>query len=289
MRPITIVVTCLSLAAPLAAQDARQQARTLTIPAYTEAQLYNRAAFLGTSSLVALIAHGKAMGKSPEELGRWLGDFYAPGWGPPNTGVAIRIARGFVLNASATPNAQAVIVTATDTSAVVRARRNYLTYFGTTGVMNGITVAEYERLLELVGERIGAHLGVRISSTKDSAWVTYSVSGRGSAALHQFPRGRFNVTLTAEHGPGATGTFTSTYAPDGTYEVKDAAGATIVQGRFDLWLDQIVVHSETGSVACAGPGTYRFAPQANGDVTFGLLSDSCPGRTRYLLRRHVKA
>lgn len=289
MRRIPTVITCLSLALPLAAQDARQQARSLTIPAYTEAQLFNRAAFLGTSSLVALIAHGKTVGKSPDEMGRWLGDFYAPGWGPPNTGVPIRVARGFILNASATPNAQAVIVNATDTSTVVRARRNYLPYFGSTGTMNGVTVAEYERMLAMVGDRIGTHLGVRITSTMDSAWITYSFSGRGSAALHQFPGGRFNVTLTAEHGPGATGTFVSTYAPDGTYEVKDSAGATIVRGRYEIWLDQIVVHSETGGAACAGPGTYRFAPQANGDVTFGLLSDSCPPRTRYLLRRHVKA
>lgn len=287
MQRALLPATLLTFAVPLAAQEARQQGRTVIIPEYTEAQRLNRSAFLATSNLAMLISYAKAHGQSVDDVARWLGDKYAPGWGPANSGVAIRVARGMVFNSSAFPNAQPTIVSATDTSAVMRHRRGYVTYFGTTGQIDGTTVADLDRLFSIASERIASHLGLRYSEQSDSAWVTVTLGGRGSAAIDAFPRGAFSVTLAPEHGPGSVGTFESRYAPDGTFEVSQG-GKVDVRGRYEIWLDQITISGEPGQSACPGSGTYRFVPQANGDLVFGRLSDSCERRARYLARRHVK-
>lgn len=296
-RVLTCAVAALALAPTLAAQEVRQQgnaAATLAWPSYTDAQRWNRSAYLGVSNWAGFIGFAKARGEGPDQVGRFFAERYASGWGPANSGVPIRVARAALFNFASFPNASAEIVSANDTMAVVRARRaSYTAAFGPNGVMDGTTVAEYERTLSVFNQHLATHLGLRYADRIDGDWWVWTFSGRGSAGLTAFPRGgTFTATLTAEQagGPEFAGTFEARFLENGWFELRDAAGAVKVRERYDVSLDQMALHAGTGEWACPGQtvGMYRFTPQANGDVVFGRLSDTCEGRVRFIGRRWVK-
>lgn len=291
MRHVATSLTLLALGMPLVAQEARQQSMAVAIPAYTDAQRWNRETVLAVGFYASTIAYGKARGQTVDEVGRWFGDSYAPGWGPANTGHAVRAARGFVLNMAAMPNTEPAIVSATDSSATLRYRRTHVAMFGATGVMYGVSVAEYDRFFDVVGERIASHLGLRYASRVDGEWSVITFTGRGSNALSAFPRSTFTVTVSPEQAMGAmaAGTYDVTFAADGGFQIT-GAGQTQVRGRYHVWLDQVTISDETGpwiTAPCAA-GTYRFTPQSNGDVIFGRLTDTCEGRARFFARRLLK-
>ena len=291
-RQFLLVVAIASTAAPLAAQGVTQQANALTTPAYTDQQRWNRENFLAVSYYASSIAYAKSRGQTVDDLARYLGDRYASGWGPANSGVPVRVARGFLFNASAMPGTEATLLGGTDTSATVRYRRSHVALFGTSGELIGVTLAEFDRLLTLLNEHIASYLGLRYSERIDGDWTTITVSGRGANALVSFPRdARFTVTLSAEQAGAANlaGTYDLLFTPDGRFELT-AGGTLKVRGRYDVQLDQVLLHEETGELACIGMsgGTYRYAPQANGDIVFGRLADSCDGRQRFVERRWTK-
>lgn len=290
-------VAALLLVTTLEAQEARQQgnvAATLAWPSYTERQTWNRSAFLSISNWAGFIAFAKTKGGGPDEVGRFFFERYAPGWGPANSGTAIRVARSMLFNYATFPNSDAQLVSANDTMAVVRARRaSYASAFGPSGVMDGTTVAEYERTFSVFNKLLSEYLGLRYSERMDGDWVEWTFTGRGSAALTAFPRGgTFTFTLTAEQAGGEAyaGTFEARFLTDGTFELRDAKGDVKVRERYDVYLDQMALHSGTGEWACPGQpvGTYRFTPQANGDIVFGRLTDTCDGRARFVGRRWMK-
>lgn len=289
-RRLLVVATVLAgQAVPpvLAAQEPRQQDKPpVTVPAYTDQQRWNRARFHIVSFIVAGIAHAKARGESAEQYGRFLGDLFGPGWGPINTGYPIRVARATLFNFAAMPGSEAHIAEASDTSATVQYRRTHVQQFGAERQISGVTLDEYDRALRATHERIAGHLGLRYDERVDGDWNVATVRGRGSAAVTNFPRGTYVVTLApADTGRAElAGSWDVTYAPDGRYTVR-RNGETVVQGAYDLRLDELTTRDETGPRACAGPGTYRWAVNARGELVVGRLSDACEGRTRFLTGR----
>ena len=83
------------------------------------------------------------------------------------------------------------------------------------------------------------------------------------------------------------GTYDVLFAPDGHFELL-SGGQPKVQGKYELWLDQVTLRDETGEWACPTSGVLRFTPQMNGDVILSRLADNCDGRVRFLGRRLVK-
>jgi hypothetical protein len=290
-RRVLVVLTALAVgsgAAPLAAQEARQQdAAAVTVPAYTDQQRWNRAAFLNASALVAGIAYAKARGQSADEFGRFAGDAFASGWGPPNSGHAVRMARGINFNFAALTGSESQIVTASDTAASVRFKRSYVRYFDAQRQMVGVTVDEYERALSAIHQRIAAHLGLRVEKRIEGDWQVITVYGRGSAAVTDFPRAAYTVTLSQEDTAGRpelAGTWEISFGADGRYTVRQN-GETKAQGAYELRLDELALRDETGPLACSGPATYRWTVNARGDLVLGRLADACEGRTRVFARR----
>ncbi|MDQ3950959.1 MAG: hypothetical protein M3282_11520 [Gemmatimonadota bacterium] len=269
----------------LAAQEARQQDQAaVTVPAYTDQQRWNRAGYLNASALAVGIAYAKVRGQSAEDFGRFAGDAFASGWGPPNSGHAVRMARGINFNFAALSGSESQIVTASDTAASVRFKRSYVPYFGAQGQMVGVTVDEYERALWALHQRIAAHLGLRVEKRVEGDWQVITVTGRGSAAVTDFPRATYNVTFSQEDvgaRPELAGTWEVSYGPDGRYTVRQN-GEPRVQGSYSLRLDEIALRDETGPLACPGPATYRWTVNARGELVLGRLSDACEGRTRFI-------
>src|SRR3989338_7254357 len=168
-RSILFVSSLLAFSTPATAQQGLQQGG-ITVPAYTDQQRWARTSVHAVSFYVAGIAASKARGQSAEDYGRLVGDLFAPGWGPSNSGSAIRVARGWLFNWIAFPESQAEIMSANDTAVTMRYRRFHVAYFGAQRTANGVTLDEYDRATSIIGERIASHLGLRFQDRIDGDW-----------------------------------------------------------------------------------------------------------------------
>ncbi|MFI5311695.1 MAG: hypothetical protein ACHQQ3_10705, partial [Gemmatimonadales bacterium] len=152
----------------------------------------------------------------------------------------------------------------------------------------GVSLDEYELMNKLFYEQITRRLGLHLDYRVDSAWVTMSLTGRGSDAVLEFPKGTYAVTFAAQDMPdnaSMAGAWESTYSPDGRFAVRHN-GAVVVEGNYELSLDQVVFRNERGSTACSANGKYRWTvSKATGNLSLGRLSDDCDARFRYLTRR----
>jgi hypothetical protein len=286
-RGILVALAGLVLGGPLLAQQGVKQGG-ISVPAYPDQQRWGRASFLLVSTHVAGIAAAKARGQTAEEYGRFVGDLFAPGWGAPNTGSAIRVARGWLNNAMASTGSEAAITSASDTAATVRYRRVHVAVFGAQRVSYGVTLDEYDRSFAAFAERIGAHLGVRIQPRIDGDWDEVNITGRGSSNVFQFPLTTYRAAFTAQDVAAVSqlaGEWESTYAAGGRFTVR-RNGEVLIEGNYDVLLDQITFRNERGATACPDNGTYIWnVNAANGNLRLVRLSDSCEARFHYLTRR----
>ena len=297
-RLLTSAVTALAAAAPgastLAAQEVRQHDQAgaaVMVPAYTDLQRWNRVAFHAVNFLVTGIAHAKARGERAEDYGRFIGgERFAPTAGAPNTGYALRMARAIFRNLGAFPGSEAQIVSASDTSATVRYRRFHVQQFGQERQLFGVTLDEYDRANAAIHQRMAEYLGLRYEERVDGDWNVVTIRGRGNAAVVDFPRATYVVTISQDEVPRATdavGTWELSFGPDGRYTVRHN-GDLRVRGTYKLRLDEIAVGEETGSLACPGPGTYRWMVDARGELVLLRLSDACDGRGRLFTWRPMR-
>lgn len=286
-RSILLLCALMALTTPAAAQQGLQQGG-ITVPAYTDQQRWARTSFHAVSFYIAGIAAFKARGQTAEDYARLVGDLFAPGWGSANSGSALRVARGWLFNWIAFPESQAEILSANDTAVTMRYRRFHVAAFGPQRTSYSVTLDEYDRATSIIGERIASYLGLRFHDRIDGDWNVVTITGRGSAAVLEFPRVVYGATFTAQDiadNPQLAGAFESTYLPDGRFTVRHN-GEAVIEGNYDLALDQIVFRDERGTTACPKAGTYRWTVNpANGNLSLGRLSDECDPRFRYLTRR----
>ena len=83
MRRLALLLLVSGAFSPrLGAQEVRQQGTPLMLCAYTDSQLWEGLSGNLTAVLVAGIAHGKSLGKTPEDVGRFSGRLVEKNWGP---------------------------------------------------------------------------------------------------------------------------------------------------------------------------------------------------------------
>ena len=75
-----LVANCLVVAA-LAALAVPVQAQTDLTDSRTAEQKWTRMIYMSNFIFSGLLAYGEEMGKSPEEIGVWFGDFASRSWG----------------------------------------------------------------------------------------------------------------------------------------------------------------------------------------------------------------
>jgi hypothetical protein len=288
-RRVLFVAVGVGLAARvLPAQETRRQDRApVAVPAYTDQQRLDRATLLTVSFIIAGIAQTKSRGERAEDYGGFVGDFFAPSWGPPNTGHAVRMARRVLFNLAGFAGSDAQIVSASDTSATLRYRRFHTRQFGPQREIRGVTLDEYDRAASVIYERIASHLGLRYERRIDGEWDVVTIRGRGGAAVVDFPRATYTVTLSQQDAAGRpelAGTWEVSYGPDGRYTVRQN-GETKVQGAYDVRLDELALRDETGPLACDGQAKYRWSVNPTGELVLGQLFDACEARAQVLTRR----
>jgi len=283
-----VAVAVLVAAAPVMGQEVQQQAKTITFPSFTVEQNWARAVSLLNANIVAGFGYAKSRGTSADDYGRWLGKTFAPGWGQPNAGTAIRYARGIQNGFRAFPGTNVEVLNVTDTLATMRVSRAYVTsYFGATKQMYGVTLDEYDRVFAVAYEEIGRYLGLRYQQRIDGDWLTMTISGRGKDAVTDFPRATFTIDLTAQDpgvNPDLVGSSEVTFATNGHYTISHG-GKPYLIADYDLSLDE-VVFSKAPGVECSRPGRYRWTVNpVNGNLSFGRLLDDCAQRAAFFTRR----
>jgi hypothetical protein len=282
-----VALAALVAAAPISGQQVQQQATTIAFPTFTTDQNWTRASTLLIANQVVGYAFAKARGVSPEEYGRIGAETFAPGWGTPESGSAIRYARGIQNNWRSYAGGVAEVLSVSDTMIVMRASRPYVSYFGPTKQVYGVTLDEFEAVSKAFNEGIGRYLGLHYEDRVDSAWVTMTIRGRGKNAVNDFPRSTYTIVLTPQDpgvNPGLVGTSEVTFGPNGRYAIQHD-GKPFLQADYDLAFDEIVFRNAPGA-DCTAPGRYRWTVNpANGNLSLGRLSDDCTQRAAFFTRR----
>jgi hypothetical protein len=110
------------------------------------------------------IAYSKTLGKTPEDLGQFVGDAHASSWGDIK-GIS-SLAEGLRFFWSTYKDGQFETVFQSDSSATIKSNRPYLKLFK-GGPVLGVTVEEYDRFFwrhaEVMMAKIGFHFRAEIS------------------------------------------------------------------------------------------------------------------------------
>ena len=275
---------------PLAAQNVQQQSKTIQMQTYTVEQTTNRLSYLGTTSFASGIAMAKARGVSVEDYGRDMAKLFSPSWGAPNTGTAVRMARGVLWNATVWAGGNGNLVSVSDTAVTFRFQPSWAVHFGAQKQLVGVTLDEYNRVLTLTNQGIANYLGLRYTERVDGDWVVATITGRGGDGINRFPASSYTLTLSSQQLPtraDLVGTWDWTYTPAGHYTVMHD-GKPAVEGDYEISFDEITVKNERGPLACTGPAKYRWTAYVDGRLGFGRIADDCDGRFRVLARTYSK-
>ncbi|HYD54943.1 MAG TPA: hypothetical protein VEA99_20070 [Gemmatimonadaceae bacterium] len=281
MRLNRLVPALLVIAAPIPAQ-VQQQAMTLQLQPYTQDQLWTRSRNQTIAMLAGGIARAKARGVSVDAYAHELAALFSPTWGPRDAGTPMRVFRSVMLNELAAAGTTVEPVIMTDTAVTFRVTRQIASFFGPRKTFLGVSLEEYERAHEIFMEDVAVYLGLRYESRVEGDCRIMTIRGKGARAVTRIPPGTYRTTIPAAQAGSRTdvvGEWRATFQPDGQFVVA-FAGNEVVRGRFDQHLDQIRLHSETGSHACTlGVSDYRWTRNADtGAITFVLLADGCAER-----------
>jgi ABC-type transport system substrate-binding protein len=173
---------------------------------------------------------------------------------------------------------------------MTRTTRPWVSYFGPSKQINGVTLSEYETVNRSFHESIAQYLGLRYEERADSAYITMTISGRGKNAVIAFPRATYAVAFTAQEAGAATwlaGSWEATYESNGKYTLRHD-GQPFVAADYELSFDELVFKNETTptGVGCSAPGRYRWTVNpANGNLSLGRIADDCANRVLFLTRR----
>lgn len=169
---------CFALAALVmgAAPEMSAQAATSALPEYTNDQRWGRSSVLALGQLVSEIELGKARGMSVDEIGEWLGEYYARGWAPGLD--ARQLATSMRWNMLSDPDAKVEMRTFTDSLVVMRTNTPARDNFGPDGRYGRITWQEYQTVFEHINRMIAEHVGVQLAQRHDGDWVEFTMRTR---------------------------------------------------------------------------------------------------------------
>ena len=146
------------------------QAQEIDLPDYTLDQRWTRAAQFSVNGMVQLISLGKEKGMTIEEIGTWMGEFYAPGWGEPPREPSSMIV-SFHRNHMTSPNGIVEVLEITESSASARFNAPHRAVFGDDMVRYGITVEEYEKVMVGFAEVIAERLELEVEQRVEGEWM----------------------------------------------------------------------------------------------------------------------
>ena len=161
LTAFTVVASAAAIsipAVPVRAQDVQ-------LPTYSTEQRWDRLAFLNLGWQAAFVALGREKGMTPEEVGQFAGEFFAPGWIGGAEGV--QLLRGFYRNFMSLPGASVEVVGSTPTSVTARFNRPIDAWLAPGGSTMGVTRAEIDAMFEAIDAAIAEWVGVSVERRAD--------------------------------------------------------------------------------------------------------------------------
>jgi hypothetical protein len=157
--------TAVCLSGPLTAQE---------LPDYSMEQRWARAERLLTSWVVFGIRYSQMMGQSLEQFADALVEVYGPGWSQEME--PQDMLRAMHRNWMWQQNGVFEVLESSPEAVRFRANRAYVAdYFGDDMTSYGVTVDEYERVLELFQREICAQRGMTLEWVVEGDWVNVAV------------------------------------------------------------------------------------------------------------------
>jgi hypothetical protein len=108
------------------------------------------------------------------------------------------------------------------------------------------------------------------------AVAALALAGPASAG-NGFPAATFTAAVSGKSPRFLNGPWRLTFAPGGRYTTEHPLNDVVARGRIAVSGGTVTFGRETGSVACATAGRYRWS-YADGLLRFTALSDPCGGR-----------
>lgn len=169
---IILVTSTLSVfnASPLAAQ--RVELAELSLE-----QRLLRMSQLTVSAWVGAIAYAKAMGQTPEELAEFWGEMYASGWERRREQGPAGMLQAYAYNLASPALAVVEVISQSRDSITARMNRPYIThYFGEDHEAFGVTVEEYERVVEIISQMIADYLDLTFEQRIEGEWIVFTIA-----------------------------------------------------------------------------------------------------------------
>jgi hypothetical protein len=162
-RPVLIftLISILFVGVPLSAQD-------IELPEYTMEQRWQRLATLTVGWHAAVVALGESQGMTPEEVGTWIGKFFAKSW--LGGAEASQFLTGTYRNFMSFPDAEVEVMATTPTSVTARFNRpidDMVGPVGRIGVPRENIVAMLERVDAVVADWVGVDMERRSEGDYD--------------------------------------------------------------------------------------------------------------------------
>jgi len=159
----------------LASQPLRAQGVDLTDNRTAE-EKWTRSMVLLDFAWIGFAALGESVGRSPEEVGEWIGKWGGPSWGAPGSRTLQSFMRGMFLNYNMWEDLQFEILRETESQIQGRMNVPFASFFGETGERYGVTIQELQTVLYGAYESIADYLGFDMVHQVNGDWVEFTVT-----------------------------------------------------------------------------------------------------------------
>lgn len=166
--PLLVVIATLAAGAPrAAAQD---------LPEYTSDQRWARTEYMANAWVVMGIRYAKSKGESVDQFTQAVFEAFDPGWsmeyGPQEIMRAMR--RNWLTYRAG----EMEVLESSPERVHFRVNRPYTAFFGESGEVFGVTLADYQRMMGLFHENICAKRGMTYQESVEGDWVTITIAKR---------------------------------------------------------------------------------------------------------------
>lgn len=141
----------------------------------TAEQKWSRMIYMANFMFTGYLAHGESLGQSPEEMGRFFGEFAARSWGGPGSMTLQAYVRQTFLNNSLWPDLEFEILTETEEEIRFKMNLPWVGYFGEDRMAYGVSMEAFNEAWFLANEGIADSLGFDMTHELQGDWVQFSV------------------------------------------------------------------------------------------------------------------
>lgn len=141
----------------------------------TPEQKWRRMIYMTNFMVTGLVDMGQSLGKTPEEIGEWLGEYSARSWGGPGSITLPRFVRQTFLNHNLWPELEFEILSETEGEIRFRTNMPWAGFFGEDRMRYGVNMDDYSAVMAIMHEGIAESVGFNMTYKVEGGWIEYSL------------------------------------------------------------------------------------------------------------------